>query len=57
MEVSQYNFELAYLTAPPKHVKLPSKEGDIRGIAGIEATKNPFEAVNIQEAQDINEIV
>ena len=48
MEVSQYNFELAYLTAPPKHVKLPSKEGDIRGIAGIEATKNPFEVVNIQ---------
>ena len=40
--VSQYEFKIEYLTISPKHVKLPSQEEDLKGIAGLGDIEKPF---------------
>ena len=48
-EVTQYDSGMQYLIGNPCHVKLPSQEDDLGGIAVLETIENPFKVLNIIE--------
>ena len=50
------NTGMQYLIENPCHVKLPSQEDDLGGIAGLEAIENPFKVLNIIEFSEVKEI-